>query len=582
MFYSAPSSSTGGAGARGILSGMIAGQQSKEASQRMDMLQAKQDKADEQYEQGEAFGRISNIDEMIKSGKINQKMLDESNNWFKNSKHFNDTQFGIQNSAGLKDENGNYSNEFLNKYKADTGKDWLVGSANESDKEGLKNYIDSSGNQVTVNGKVFDPDTFTAGSASYKNYKEQKDLSKQLMEAKIKKELKGTGDVDGPSYAELKVLKDKGLLPESMVPMFKQSQEKAKRAKGDARDSLASQPFKADVQSTKDGGTLGEGYNKALQLEQQAEGNYKNKVLDDQITSYRDMQQVKTDVTNLIESGVNMGATKGYASEAAKYAKDYDSMSQEEKQKQLNTIVMKSKIGGLVSRYLKAMSGTAVTEEEFNRQLENIVGGDISKMNAQTVMAAMQATVDDVGKSVSSQVDAIEPMYPASKMWRYDRLNKSRNLKPGNLPNTSGGTGEKTVEETGLEGVADEAAAGLEYGTKAAKTLLDKILSGDGTPEEIEQAKKLPIWKRALVTMGFMDKPKVNPKPTTLGGTTPVGGVAEKSAPMDIINSPDAAKIIGGMKDPTAWGLALLDSLKGNPTEYNKVLKVLQNYERGK
>ncbi|RLD41243.1 MAG: hypothetical protein DRI88_12795, partial [Bacteroidetes bacterium] len=309
----------------------------------------------------------------------------------------------------------------------------------------------------------------------------------------------------------LKVLKDKGMLPKSMDPLYNQLEEKVKLRKGNAQDELSARPFEDAISAVKDGGTLGGDYKKALKLEQQADGKYKNPTLDSEITSYRDMMQVKADVAKLVESGVNTGVAKKYASEAAKYAKDYDGMSQPERQKQLNTIVMNTKIGGMLTRYLKAMSGTAVTEDEFNRQLDNLVGGDINKINAETVMAAMQATTDDVGKSVGSSIEAIEPMHPASKMWRMDRMNKARNVTPADLPDAGGPDGTKTVEEAGLEGISDEAAAGLEYGSKAVSTLIDKITGGgETTPEEEAAIARLPWLKRMLVKVGWRNPPKLD------------------------------------------------------------------------
>ncbi|RLG27418.1 hypothetical protein DRO03_12040, partial [Methanosarcinales archaeon] len=183
MFFSKPSNAgAGGAAMSGIVQGMIAGQNMRQSDERQDMLQQNFDNQQEDRESGDFMGRLYEMEQVNKNGGNVGEMLPGMNKFLENSTNFKGSSFVMDNFKNHQDEKGNYSQEFLNQYEADTGKSFVPGTSDaESYNNGRLMFNDEDGS------RGFDFDTFSQGSAKYQQYRKDQAYSDILKEAKITK-----------------------------------------------------------------------------------------------------------------------------------------------------------------------------------------------------------------------------------------------------------------------------------------------------------------------------------------------------------------------------------------------------------
>jgi len=440
--FGTPPTKGGGAssGIKGLIQGMQMGEQSRMVNAQNERANKQDTRADEQLgmmkkefelkdlaTRGAMFNPIMYAAE--KSGNY-----DAVNTWLKDP---NNKAFG---GGSIQDSlmHDTKSNEFLNKYRGDTGAGYVEG-------QGVKTYTDGEGNT-----RYFTPDTFANGSG-YGKYRRDAQLSDLALQAKIAKS-KGGEKFDKNKTRNDAILNISNLTNDDM---FKEANTKLKA-----------------------GGDLDTEYFGKLQAwENQSDNKFKDAPLDATITGLADMNQAYADVNDMYEKeGFNSGITKSMASEIVKLGADDSDLTPKQQMKQFNTIIMKSKLGGAMSRYLKAISGSAVTEEEFLRTMKNAVGGDLSKVNAQTIMTAMKSTIDSMGKTTQEQIEGIQPGTPASKMWRQSRYNKAMNPRGSNPEFTPREkSGKLGIEDAGIKAGEEEVEALADFGGSAVKAGADII-----------------------------------------------------------------------------------------------------------
>ncbi len=492
MIFATPNRGTGGAGMSGLLQGMMAGKQSRQNDEKMDWLRTNQERQTEQYEQKEAFGRIGIFEDMIKSKNYDQKLVDSNNEWFKNSTNFNDTQFSLSDMETYKDNNGNYTNEFLNKYKADTGKDWLVGSESEADVADMQNYVSNDGRQLMMNGKIFDPDTFSAGSSSYKKYKEQQDLARRLQEAQIVKALGGS---DGPSdldmYTELKANKNK--TPKQQIK-YEALQKKLKMTQDANIDKLTGE-FGTTLEKAQNGEDVSQDIqNYALSAQAKAKQTFtKREEHATAVAGSKRMVETYNELSKLTEKyDTKDGISKGAEAEILKTmsAEDFAKLEKDEQIAVTANAIKQTQVFSKVFRVVKEESGAAFTDEEFARRLATIVGGDPSKINEQTLMAAFGTYTAEALKNTKAGLGEISNLYMGDKLALIDSYNKGTrgfraptpesNITPNGGMTAGEGVKEVTSEESkGLVQLASDVLGGFK----------DAVVGKDNKPQTIKDVK---------------------------------------------------------------------------------------------
>ena len=499
MIFAKPDRGTGGAGMSGILQGMIAGQQSKESSQRMDWLQTQQDRQTEVYEQDKAFGHIGNIDDMQRSGKYDQKVIDNANEWFKGSTNFADTKFSLRNINSLKDENGNWTNQLINEYKSKTGKTVIPGSTKTA--EGLKTYVDRNGNQVMVGDDIFDPDTFTAGSSNYKKYKANKDMERRLQESMIAKNLGiKAGGAGEPKYDKTQAMADKTRIEEidpkdrsdKDVMKLKVADQTLGMTKNEAIGDLVGTEFKDTFSSINSGdfskmGNITDDQrsrinNAQLQGGTKYEGyDATNKELNTMNILYDLSDKFNGLDGSNYESGVVNKMVRDYATMADE--KGWENINQTDRDKMLNTIMKGSEVGMATAQILKDISGAAVSDEEFQRIMKILTGGDVDLKNPASVAAALRGAGDTMGNRSKTAIRGIRELYsPSDKLKlaelynQYYRPFKGHKQKPG---------GDATPKQAAVKVAKAEADVASELGVD-----LFQEFTGMGTPEYNEDGTK--------------------------------------------------------------------------------------------
>jgi len=169
-------------------------------------------------------------------------------------------------------------------------------------------------------------------------------------------------------------------------------------------------------------------------------------------------------------------------------SEEFQKMSRPEQLKFLNTVEMRAKIGNMSNALLKALSGADVTEEQYNRVMGQLLGGDIDKVNTETIVAALGGTADSMynnlitdisqissretpGTKAELAVDAHTAMNPAQV-----ELAEKTNAFTQQISTKDNivSTGEKDISDTASQAITDVTKEAV----KAAATMFAAIPTG--------------------------------------------------------------------------------------------------------
>jgi len=118
--------------------------------------------------------------------------------------------------------------------------------------------------------------------------------------------------------------------------------------------------------------------------------------------------------------------------------KGWENISKADREKMLNTISKSSEVGMATAQILKDISGAAVSDEEFQRIMKILTGGDLDLNNPAAVAAALRGAGETMGNRSKTSIQGIRELYsPADKLklaklyQQYDRPFGGHQQKPG-------------------------------------------------------------------------------------------------------------------------------------------------------
>ena len=515
MIFATPNRGTGGAGAQGILQGMIAGQQSRESDKRMDWLQTQQNRQTEQYETGEFMGYIKNIADVQENGGNALKQVDAINKFKANSVNYNDgDNFRLRNINNFKNEDGSFTNEFINNYKDNTGKEWIAGSAG--------NYVDEFGNQVMLGDKVFDPDTFKAGSSNYKDYSDNLDMVRDLKQAQIDKARGGKDAKENITELDYIALKTKAnkegynSLSNTEKNILDFGSEKFKMTKRDSRNALFSP--EADAISdhiSKDGSP--DTYDRDTEnyyLNAESANGVKlanKQKIKDNISQVRNINGLVQDWDNLSSDEVDSGIVENQTVDLVKKvnSEEFKTMKPAEQRKVLKTIAMRSKTGMFGKKFVNAISGTAVSDDEFKTIMDILTGGPLTQNGVESIKAALGGASAGLSDSALADVKSIGKENIGSKMELRRMLREANTVSEPEI--TEGGT--KTMEEVSGGSVGRQTKDAIDKAADITTAIYDAITGKKLVKEKIPlkpaPKKELPLSKDRDYFATFTDLNKL-------------------------------------------------------------------------
>lgn len=463
-------SSAPGATGASFGSGLIQGMQ---ARQGMDMnkqtMEANDFKMDELKKQVEAQ-RVSTVKQNLNEALYDSNLTGNYKNVNKllgqNTDLTGGGSFRPVGVADLYDGEGKLSNQFLNKYRSDTGR--------QIDEEGASALIgkgqmftDAEGNE-----RFFNNDSFAAGSSNYASYSKDRSLKEKLIQAKIAKELGAGADGEpikginllNQTNQQIAALEDANMpVPESLLKTQSILDEKFQTNKPEAIDRLSTNPFEAPMNDlieknipmdTKTRNDIRRTQNRSgFSLPKKDE-------MTKELTGYGTMMDTKKRVNQILDSkdARATGMIENAQVEAAKHKKDWGNMDKDTKQTALNTVFGDSALGIAVAQYLQSISGAAVAEEEYDRIMKALTGG--GKANAETLKAAMEGATQTMGSSIVGKIKQIGANYPNDKaeMWEGYQNILNRKVDLEGLPIAEDTGGADSLETTAT--LAGEEVAG--------------------------------------------------------------------------------------------------------------------------
>ncbi len=414
MIFAKPARGSGGAGMSGILQGMIAGQQSNESEQRMEWLQANQDRQTDEFEKKDFNERMYNIREVQKSGGNIAPQLTKLNEWKAETKNFSDgDDFRLGNWNEFRDDTGVFPRSFENKYKTDTGKDFVQGTSDAKD-------------PMMLGDQIFDFDTFESGAANFQSYAKDRDQMKLLQDAQIAKAMgapKGPSDMD-----QYLALKDNKTRSEQQENKYKVLQKKLKMTE-DANIDKLTYDFGSSLEKAQGGDIVSNDVvNNAVNAQAKAKQTYtKRDERAKSVAGSKRMVDTYKDLGNLTKKyDTGDGWAKGIETEILKNSsqEEFAAMDEEAQIRTTANAIKQTTVFSKVFEVIKEQSGAAFTDEEFARRLATIVGGDPTKINEQTLMTAFGTYTAESLKNTKADLNEISNLYMGDKLSLTNSFNK--------------------------------------------------------------------------------------------------------------------------------------------------------------
>ena len=491
--YSAPSGAgTVAAGLGGLFQGMQQGQQMNNNDEKMDMLRAQIKQETALREKGEINERLYNIRDIQKSGGNPFKSLQGLTKWMASSENFKDDKALTQGiwADHYDDNSGTYTDEMLNRYRSDTGKDFVEG---KTDKQRPIMYGD----------KFFDFDTFSQGSPNFKAYARDKDMPRAVKENEI------------ALHAKLKN-KDKRTPVENT--MLKSLDERLKLNPQGGVDDMFSDASKETLTQLKSGEVLNQ---------DEVDNLVKAQIKSKQTFGKRDDYSKQVGTANNLVTTINKlnkfieeapsdtGWAQSMKSNILKSVgtENFAKMAEKEQRNTLLKSIKNSTAMNTIFDIIKQESGAAFTEDEFARRLQVLAGGDLDKINDQTLMTTLGNFTEDKIVKAKQDVGNISTRYSGDKAELYNSLNRgTKDFKaPGLDLVTKGGkeTFKPIVAEiqrqvTELKDVAGDVIKGL----SGKGSVIDEVIETGG--DFIEQGKE--FYKEKKKEYFPAEKKVVEPK----------------------------------------------------------------------
>jgi len=168
---------------------------------------------------------------------------------------------------------------------------------------------------------------------------------------------------------------------------------------------------------------------------------------------------------------------------------DFESLDPEEKLAVLKNIDWRSRAGTASSMLLKALSGADVPQEEYERFMTNLFGGDMDWNNPQSIASALGGSIDVLKQNVLGDINSIDPTrLPGTRMSWLNRLNtgdgSGLNVAKGVQSRPISTISDVQAGEGGTQGdifytkLADTLGLGHDAVKKLVSDGVDKIASG--------------------------------------------------------------------------------------------------------
>ncbi len=495
MIFATPNRGTGGAGARGILQGMIAGQQSRQNDQRMEALQTqmnnqREDRAKTEFneamfnmELGGSPDEVNNIMakypdlyldknpafEALEKDYIPFNSMTTAPFDFMNTdtNQYLTTKFKRLNAQDLIDklgkpynEDGTINMKHLNKLR-ELRPDRPITEEMFADPSKYSEYINNGfvleeqGPDGSIANILMTPEMFEAGSANYASYKRKRLQDEALTKAKLTTDTKGPDEITQLANLREEYLSNNGFFKtvplidkdtgkqktnDDGEPLFTKVEDTNKAARYNilktknkmtkpyaeqtinapylSKQESAKYPSQVPLAQVVDNSTTKKFWNPAslspsmINVLKQAEFDtgreYKGRDdVKERITSLSSITEVRNDLlrNDTKASGLIENAMLDIAKLSS--SAEFQKMSKTEQLKFLNTVEMRAKIGNMSNALLKALSGADVTEEQYNRVMGQLLGGDIDKVNNETIVAALGGTADSMYNNLITDISQI-------------------------------------------------------------------------------------------------------------------------------------------------------------------------------
>lgn len=418
-----------------------------------------------------------------------------------------------------------------NRFASDTG------SALPLDDKEAREVLAKSG---VIDGEGVTPTFITANQlgqglgSGYANYKHQKELQEQILLGKIKGKVKD--EVSEMDYISLdNKIKQGGF--SSLTPMeqsaFNLGTEKFKMSKPQARGQLYSEDSTV-VHNTIDKGENLDGIDDAtmnfyLSAEDANGSTPKNKVkIQDTIGSIDAISSIQRDWANLSTDEIASGITENAMVDVAKLAstEEFQSMNVDQQKKELKTLALRSKTGMFGAKFLNAISGAAVSEEEYERIMGILTGGKINQVGVDTIVSALGGAAEGLYDDASGKIKAIGKAGTGSKIELSKSLQRAYDLDDRPIVST----GDKTIDDIASGAVSEQAEQALQAAGNTLSTVTEPIkqsidegleslpIIGDWykSYKESQGTDKLSIFKGKISTMNKAELKELRKSSTSM------------------------------------------------------------------
>ena len=465
MFFSPPSNAgAAGSAMQGIMQGLQQGQNMRQQDERMDMLQQKFDFQVEDRESGQLMQHLSQMERIKNAGGNMNEYLPTVNKFLEGSTNFNDSSFSQANFKDYQNPDGTYKTEFLNDYASNTGKDFVPGSTDAASYNNNRlMFNDEDG------ARDFDFDTFGAGSSVYGKHRKDQQQLDMLNDAKVSKAL---GVKKKASDARrLAVLKNMDNPTQTDKDEQKALEIKMKTDVSDATNSMFSDKSKDTLKQLNAGEVVSdEDVSDLMQAQLAAKQTFtKRNEKADKVTLATNLARTNKELKEELSKDSNTGMAQSIKANLLKTvgSKDFKEMDETAQRETLMKGIRNSKAMARIFEIIKLESGAAFTDEEFAKRMSTMVGGDLDKVNNQTLLSVLGSFTDGKIKDVRTDLSNISSAYSGDKAELTQRFNKGTKdfgltdyVTPGGTKNPKPLVKETQRQITELKGIGSDILEG--------------------------------------------------------------------------------------------------------------------------
>lgn len=368
----------------------------------------------------------------------------------------------------------------------------------------LSDTMKTNTGEIVPDERAFSIMQFEEGNSNYRLYKRKRQQEEALINSQIGKNNRSNINKEAVK-SELSLLTDlrnqylEGTIPKEDVPKYNILKEKFNMSKPYAeqlinaphQDEKTTPANELPLNQQVDMHTSKKSWNPAaispstISLLKQAEF--------DTGREFKGRDNINTDISSLStvvdlrnnilrNDSVASGMVENAMVDLSKLTSDpeFQEMSKEEQAKHLNTTEMRARVGNTTNALLKALSGADVTEDQYNRVIGQLLGGDIENVNLSTISAALGGTADSMYNKLTGDVSNISSREtPGTKAELAYNLYQAYNSKATDLAekrtglSVSDNTGlNQNIKSTGDNTISDAAGEGI------ANTVTDATSAG--------------------------------------------------------------------------------------------------------